>query len=170
MESTPESQPKPELLKERPTEFNRVTVGELEQQCHDLRTLLNATFVALLVLSLSVNLFLGKQMRLVRAKVSESRPVIQRMQAEFQKKEPNMRNFVNALQSFGAVHADFLPILQTLGYVVTGIVALPIVIGNPIMMIGAFYAYKQYKAYNAQQDAELLKNYREKHAQKTKHD
>ena len=110
MESTPESQPKPELLKERPTEFNRVTVGELEQQCHDLRTLLNATFVALLVLSLSVNLFLGKQMRLVRAKVSESRPVIQRMQAEFQKKEPNMRNFVNALQSFGAVHADFLPL------------------------------------------------------------
>ena len=92
MESTPESQPKPELLKERPTEFNRVTVGELEQQCHDLRTLLNATFVALLVLSLSVNLFLGKQMRLVRAKVSESRPVIQRMQAEFQKKEPNMRS------------------------------------------------------------------------------
>ena len=35
MESTPESQPKPELLKERPTEFNRVTVGELVRRTGD---------------------------------------------------------------------------------------------------------------------------------------
>lgn len=137
MESTPESQSQPEALRERPTEFHRVTIGEVEQQCHDLRTLLNATFVVLLVLSLSVNLFLGKQMRLIRAKVSESRPVIQRMQAEFQKKEPNMRNFVNALQSFGAVHPDFLPIIGRYRQVVPQYFTSPVAVstapqGSPV--------------------------------------
>lgn len=130
MESSPESQPQSESPKGRPTEFNRVTLGEVEQQCHDLRTLLYATFVALLVLSLSVNLFLAKQMRMVRAKVAESRPVIQRMQAEFQKKEPNMRNFVNALQSFGAVHQDFLPIISRYRQVVPQYFTSPIAVST----------------------------------------
>jgi len=102
----------PELLQPRPRALRTITIQELEQQCQDLRTLLTATFVALLVLSLSVNLFLAKQMRLVRAKLSESRPVVQRMEAEFNRKEPNMKNFLNALQTFAAGNRDFRPVLD----------------------------------------------------------
>ena len=98
-------------LRERPTHFSRVTVEEVFQHCQDLRTLLNATFVALLVLSLSVNLFLAKQMRQIRARVTEARPVVLRMQAEFQKKEPNMRNFVNALVGYAATDREFQMVL-----------------------------------------------------------
>ncbi len=102
----------PELLQARPTALPTITIQELEQQCQDLRTLLTATFVALLVLSLSVNLFLAKQMRLVRAKVTESRPVVQRMEAEFKRKEPNMKNFLNALHTFATGNRDFRPVLD----------------------------------------------------------
>lgn len=108
----PQRDPGPiEPARPRPTEFQRVNLDAVERQCRDLRTLLNAAFVAVLLLSVAVNLFLAKQMRLVRGKVSESRPIIQRMQAEFQRKEPNMRNFVSALQSFASFNPDFQPIL-----------------------------------------------------------
>lgn len=121
MDSSDEQQPdlppqQPEPLLQRPTSLPAITVQELDQQCQDLRTLLTATFVALLVLALSVNLFLYKQMRQMRAKVSESRPVIQRLQTQFREKEPNMKNFIVALQSFGAAHRDFQPVLDKYRY------------------------------------------------------
>ena len=106
---TPEQ---PDLLRPRPTALPGVTVQEVEQQCQDLKTILTAALVALLVLGFSVNLYLAKQMRMVRAKIGESRPVVQRMEAEFRTKEPNMRNFVNALQSFALANRDFQPILD----------------------------------------------------------
>ena len=106
---TPEQ---PDLLRPRPTALPGVTVQEVEQQCQDLKTILVATLVALLVLGFSVNLYLAKQMRMVRAKVGESRPVVQRLEVEFRMKEPNMRNFVNALQSFALANRDFQPILD----------------------------------------------------------
>ena len=102
----------PDLLRPRPTAIQGVTVQEVEQQCQDLKTLLTATLVSLLVLGFSVNLYLAKQMRLVRAKVTESRPVVQRLEVEFRTKEPNMRSFVNALQSFALANRDFQPILD----------------------------------------------------------
>lgn len=105
------SQPSSAPQRERPTHFSRVTVEEVFQHCQDLRTLLNATFVALLVLSFSVNLFLAKQMRQIRARVVEARPVVARMQAEFKKKEPNMKNFVDALVAYGATDREFQNIL-----------------------------------------------------------
>jgi hypothetical protein len=121
MDSSDEQQPElpaqqPGFPLQRPTSLPTITVQELEQQCQDLRTLLTATFVAMLVLALSVNLLLYKQMRLVRAKVSESRPAIQRLQAQFQEKEPNMKNFIVALQSFAAAHRDFQPVLDKYRY------------------------------------------------------
>jgi hypothetical protein len=106
---TPEQ---PDLLRPRPTAIQGVTVQEVEQQCQDLKTILTATLVALLVLGFSVNIYLAKQMRMVRAKVTESRPVVQRLEMEFRAKEPNMRNFVNALQSFALANRDFQPILD----------------------------------------------------------
>jgi len=101
---------------QRPTSLPTITVAELDQQCQDLRTLLTATFVALLVLALSVNAFLYKQMRQARAKVSESRPAIQRLQAQYREKEQNMKNFIVALQTFAAAHRDFQPVLDKYRY------------------------------------------------------
>ena len=124
------SQQQPDLLAQRPAEFPTVTVQELDQQCQDLRTLLMATFVALLVLFLSLNLFLAKQMRQVRNKVSESRPVVRRMQAEFQKKEPNMKNFINALQSFAAANRDFQPVLDKYKFALPQYLAAPAAIST----------------------------------------
>ena len=121
MDSSDEQQPDrppqpPQPLLQRPTSLPTITVQELDQQCQDLRTLLTATFVALLVLTLSLNLFLAKQMRQVRSKVSESRPVVQRLQAQFQEKEPHMKSFIVALQSFAAAHRDFQPVLDKYRY------------------------------------------------------
>jgi hypothetical protein len=117
MDSPDEQQPElpsqqPGFPVARPTVFQPITVQELEQQCQDLKTLLTAACVALLVLAMSLNLFLIKQMRLVRAKVSESRPAILRLQTQFREKEPNMKNFIVALQSFAAAHRDFQPVLD----------------------------------------------------------
>jgi hypothetical protein len=107
-----DSPDQPDLLRPRPTAIPTVSVQEVEQQCQDLKTIMTATLVALLVLGFSVNLYLGKQMRMIRAKITESRPVVQRLEVEFRTKEPNMRNFINALQSFALANRDFQPILD----------------------------------------------------------
>ena len=101
---------------QRPTSLPTITVAELDQQCQDLRTLLTATFVALLVLAVSVNAFLYKQMRQARVKLDENRPAIQRLQAQYREKEQNMKNFVVALQTFAAAHRDFQPVLDKYRY------------------------------------------------------
>src|SRR6185503_8981013 len=88
------------FLVQRPTSLPTITVAELDQQCQDLRTLLTATFVALLVLAVSVNAVLYKQMRQVREKLYENRPAIQRLQAQYREKEQNMKDFIVALQTF----------------------------------------------------------------------
>jgi hypothetical protein len=72
-----------------------------------------------------LNLFLVKQMRLVRAKVSESRPTIQRLQTQFKEKEPNMKNFVVALQTFAAANRDFQPVLDKYRYDLPQYIAPP---------------------------------------------
>jgi hypothetical protein len=115
---------------QRPTSLPTITVAELEQQSQDLRTLLTATFVALLVLAVSVNLFLGKQMRQVRAKVSESRPAIQRLQTQYREKEQNMKNFIVALQTFAATHRDFQPVLDKYRYDLPQFLAPPATAGT----------------------------------------
>jgi hypothetical protein len=48
---------------------------------------------------------------------------------------------------------DFLPIFKLCGFMVIGVAALPLVLGNPIALIGAVYAYRQYKKW--QEDKEL---------------
>jgi hypothetical protein len=135
MDSSDEQQPElptqpPESLSQRPTTFQPITVQEVEQQCHDLKTLLTATCVALLVMAMSLNLFLIKQMRLVRTKVSESLPGIQRLQAQFREKEPNMRNFIVALQNFAAANRDFQPVLEKYRYDLPQYLAPPAAAGS----------------------------------------
>ena len=102
----------PDLAKTRPTELPDVTVQELEQQCQDLRTLLHATLVALVVLTLGVTLFLAKQMRTIRYEVTETRRLLHRVDQEFKTKEPRMKAFVSLLQAYTQTNHDFQPILN----------------------------------------------------------
>src|SRR5688572_20021722 len=102
----------PELPRQRPTSMPSVTVLELEAQCQDLRTLLTATLVALLVLSVGVNLFLAKEQRIVRQKLTALRPMVYDLAAQFRQKEPNMKAFINALQTYSYSNPDFRPLLD----------------------------------------------------------
>jgi hypothetical protein len=115
---------------QRPTSLPTITVAELDQQCQDLRTLLTATLVALLVLAVSLNGFLFKQMRQAREKVIETRPAIQRLQTQYREKEQNMKNFIVALQTFAATHRDFQPVLDKYRYDLPQFLAPPATAGT----------------------------------------
>jgi hypothetical protein len=83
-----------------------------EQYLH-LRKLLSGTLAALLFLLLGVCLFLGKQMRNVRAQLEQQRPFVMQSVSEFESRiEPNLKNFANQLQTFAATHPDFRPIID----------------------------------------------------------
>jgi hypothetical protein len=87
-------------------------VEDLQAQYRQLRLVLNLALASVLVLSIAVNLFIGKQMRLVRAKVRESRPLVQRMAADYDRKEPSWRRLMGSLQSYAFTHPEFHPILS----------------------------------------------------------
>jgi hypothetical protein len=102
----------PDLPQSAPAIRGSESPDELARQVTALRLLLNLALAAVLVFSMAINLFLWKQMRLVRSKVRESQPVVQRMAAEFTKKEQNMRSFVGTLQSYALAHPDFYSVLS----------------------------------------------------------
>lgn len=79
----------------------------MHQQCQDLRLLFNATFLGLIALCLAVNLFIGKQMRLVRQQIAEQRPSFARASAEFSRGEPEIKAFMNRLHGHAAARPDF---------------------------------------------------------------
>jgi hypothetical protein len=88
-------------------------IEALQQQCQDLRMLLNAACVALLFLTLAVNVFVGKQTRVVRDQLGELRPKFNKIEAEFQKiREPEYRRFSGRLQQYAMTHPDFQPIMD----------------------------------------------------------
>lgn len=88
-------------------------IEALQQQCQDLRVLLNAACVALLFLTLAVNVFVGKQTRVVRDQLGELRPKFNKIEAEFQKiREPEYRRFSGRLQQYAMTHPDFQPIMD----------------------------------------------------------
>ena len=88
------------------------TLDDLRQQYRHLRLLLNLALACMLLLAATVGAFFYKQMRLVRTKVNETRPLVQRMAAEFNRKEPDMRKFVSALQSYAFTVPDFYSVLS----------------------------------------------------------
>jgi len=87
-------------------------LDELRQQYRALRLLLNVALACMLLMAATVGSYFYKQMRLVRTKVNETRPLVQRMGTEFTRKEPNMRQFVNALQSYAFTHPEFYSVLS----------------------------------------------------------
>ena len=68
---------------------------------------------ALLLLSLTANLFIGKQLRLVQLQLAAQRDGVIRQAMEFQKRdEPLIRKFVARLQEFAGKHPDFQPLID----------------------------------------------------------
>lgn len=86
---------------------------KLRSQHEALRNLFLGTVAALILLSLGLNLFIGKQMRMVRAQLDEFRPQVTRVATEFkERREPAIRSFLNQLQSYASVHREFQPVLE----------------------------------------------------------
>jgi len=80
----------------------------LQQAYQSLRTLIDTVLMILLVLTWSVNIFLLKQLSLVRNEVEER----QRFIAEYEKNTvPLMSEFLTRLQGFTRTNADFTNIL-----------------------------------------------------------
>ena len=56
--------------------------------------------------------------------------------------------------------ADFAPILKTCAYIAGGVLVLPLLLGNPIGLIGGFYAFRQYRKWQQDKEtAELAAKY-----------
>ena len=106
---SPEPQPQQQdLLNPRPVPALPSAVEELQQQFLDLRTLFNAALVGLIALCLAVNLFLGKQMLLVRRQIEEQQPKFTRAEIEFRRnRDPEIRRFMDELHKYAATHPDF---------------------------------------------------------------
>ena len=89
------------------------TVEDLQRRYESLQTLFHAALVALIILSLGVSLFILKQMRLLSAQLTEQRPMVSRLMADYQKtSEPLIRRFTSALDRFAVSNRDFQPILE----------------------------------------------------------
>ena len=86
--------------------------------------------MSVLVLSLSINLYLAKQNRLIRNKLSESRPVVQRLTVEYRKKEPNMKTFLNALQTFAISNPEFQQVLNRYRSVMPQFFVAPVAVSS----------------------------------------
>lgn len=92
----------------RPAGQTEAILTTLEQECLDLRMLFNATVVALVFLALGVNIFFFKQMRLVQQQVTDQRPAVLRLDAEFRRnRHPEISQFMAQLQAYAASHRDF---------------------------------------------------------------
>ena len=88
-----------------------VTVENVQQEAQDLRTLLHATFVALIFLALGLNFFLWKQMRMARDQLDDHRGQMERAEAEFPKRDPEFKHIVSRLQQYASTHPDYAAIL-----------------------------------------------------------
>ena len=105
----PEPQPvAPESPPPRPLADERLAILELQQQSQDLKRLFNATFVALIVMALGVNLFMAKETRIVVRDLDAKRLPWREKCEKFQKlDEPEIRKFISELNRYAASHRDF---------------------------------------------------------------
>ena len=84
----------------------------LLEELRRLRSLLNTTLLAMLLLSAAVNAFLFYQDRTVQTELNEARRMVQEFQTV---KWPLVNKLVTNLQSFAQVHSDLNPILERYG-------------------------------------------------------
>jgi len=110
-------------LPANPSSSQTGTVESLQQAYQSLRTLLHTVLVILLVLTWSVNIFLLKQLSLVRNEVEER----QRFIAEYEKNTvPLMSDFLIRLQGFTKTNPDFTNILHKYWMPTNALMAVPV--------------------------------------------
>ena len=102
-----------DLLEPRPGPATATAVEETRRQYASLHQLLLVTMAALALVTLGVDLFIGKQVRMIGRQLEEQRPLVQKATSDYQKfNEPLIRHFTGALQSFALAHRDFQPVLE----------------------------------------------------------
>lgn len=100
-------------LESRPKDPSAEALEESRRQGAGLRSIIIVTLGALLLLILSLDLFICKQLGMIRSQLAEQRPLVQKAVSDYQKyNEPLVRHFSAALQSFAQAHRDFQPILE----------------------------------------------------------
>lgn len=80
---------------------------ELEHELVSLRGAITSTLLGLLLLSIGVNAFMWRQVRIVRTQLHEEKEQV----ARYQQAEPAIRDFLGKLQRFADSNPDFKPIL-----------------------------------------------------------
>jgi len=110
-------------LPANPSSSQTGAVESLQQAYQSLRTLLHTVLVILLVLTWSVNIFLLKQLSLVRNEVAER----QRFVTEYEKNTvPLMSEFLTRLQGFTKTNPDFTNILHKYWMPTNALMAVPV--------------------------------------------
>jgi len=103
----------PALPHSGPQSLSPASIAELREENQTLRILFEFTLVALILFSLSITLFMFKQMRMVRTQLTEQRPFVSRLITDYQKNsEPLIRKFTGAMERFAVTNRDFQPILE----------------------------------------------------------
>lgn len=91
-----------------PRDSNTLRSPDLE----DWRRIFLIALVAALIMGLSLNFFLIKQMGFLRKDLETVRPQLEQVLANYQKiEDPQIKGFINALVAYGRTHPDFNPIL-----------------------------------------------------------
>ena len=95
------------------SEESQVSIDELRYHLEGLRSLFVFALVALIVMTLTVDLFfIRRQMVNVRMQLDDQRPKVSDRVAGYKKSEPLARNFLASLQSFTNSNPDFQPTLE----------------------------------------------------------
>lgn len=85
---------------------------DLREEVQQIYRLLLAGLTALLLLGVGLNVFFFRQFLTVRSQLASTRATVENLAAQYRQKEPAMRNFAAALQTFAAAHPDFQPTLH----------------------------------------------------------
>ncbi len=107
-------------------EFEPTGAKTPDDRFETLQKLFFATLVAVLIISVSLNVFLVRQTIFARTDLKSVRQQISVLSANYQKvEEPQIRGFVNALIGFGRTNPDFVPILTKYKLPLTPIASEP---------------------------------------------
>ena len=115
MDDSPSSQPQPAqpATSASAPPSDRAVLEFLAWRYDRLHTLFQFAVAGLIILALAINMFLYKQMGLVRVQLPTQREAVVRYAMEFHKRDDvTIRSFVAKLQQYAATNQDFRPILD----------------------------------------------------------
>jgi len=87
-------------------------VEDLKQQCAGLQRQITTLFLALVVVSGTLSVFLWRQAHYTRIDLNAMKQPAAQIIAAFNQEKPNMDQFLARLGDYGRTHPDFVPILN----------------------------------------------------------